>query len=146
MFAQAVTGQEECVETLLQQRASVCVRDIRGRTPLHLASACGHAGVLGTLLQSINTSHTHTNLTDSQGYTPLHWACYNGTTTHWKHMSASLFCLKLPQFSIHVCLPFFRLCSLTFLPGYDACVELLLDKEVFRTIKGNSFSPLHCAV
>lgn len=31
-------------------------------------------------------------------------------------------------------------------PGYDACVEVLLDQEVFRKIKGNSFSPLHCAV
>lgn len=30
--------------------------------------------------------------------------------------------------------------------GYDACVEVLLDQEVFKKIKGNSFSPLHCAV
>lgn len=25
-------------------------------------------------------------------------------------------------------------------------MEVLLDQEVFRKIKGNSFSPLHCAV
>lgn len=74
---QAATGQDECVEGLLQRGASVCVKDIRGRTPLHLASACGHVGVLGTLLQTTPPSLTH--LTDSQGYTPLHWACYNGT-------------------------------------------------------------------
>uniref|UniRef100_A0A3Q3LVJ4 Serine/threonine-protein phosphatase 6 regulatory ankyrin repeat subunit A-like n=1 Tax=Mastacembelus armatus TaxID=205130 RepID=A0A3Q3LVJ4_9TELE len=103
----AVTGQEECVEALLQRGASVCVRDIRGRTPLHLASSCGCVGVLGALLQATSSSHTNTHLTDNQGYTPLHWACYN---------------------------------------GYDACVEVLLDQEVFRKIKGNSFSPLHCAV
>uniref|UniRef100_A0A087X510 Uncharacterized protein n=1 Tax=Poecilia formosa TaxID=48698 RepID=A0A087X510_POEFO len=72
----AATGQDECVEALLQRGASVCVKDIRGRTPLHLASACGHVGVLGTLLQTTPPSLTH--LTDSQGYTPLHWACYNG--------------------------------------------------------------------
>lgn len=75
-FTQAVTGQEECVEALLQRGASVCVRDIQGRSPLHLASACGRVGVLGALLQATTTSHTH--LTDNQGYTPLHWACYNG--------------------------------------------------------------------
>lgn len=74
----AVTGQEECVEALLQRGASVCVRDIRGRSPLHLASACGRVGALGALLQTTNTSHTYTHLTDNQGYTPLHWACYNG--------------------------------------------------------------------
>lgn len=34
----------------------------------------------------------------------------------------------------------------SFLPGYDSCVEVLLDQEVFKQIKGNSFSPLHCAV
>lgn len=33
-----------------------------------------------------------------------------------------------------------------FLLGYDACVEVLLDHDVFKNIKGNSFSPLHCAV
>uniref|UniRef100_A0AAX7UI30 Ankyrin repeat domain 28b n=1 Tax=Astatotilapia calliptera TaxID=8154 RepID=A0AAX7UI30_ASTCA len=103
----AVTGQEECVEALLQRGASVSVKDIRGRSPLHLASASGRVGALGALLQATNTSHSHTNLTDSKGYTPLHWACYN---------------------------------------GYDACVEMLLDQEVFRKITGNSFSPLHCAV
>ncbi|XP_039478411.1 serine/threonine-protein phosphatase 6 regulatory ankyrin repeat subunit A-like [Oreochromis aureus] len=103
----AVTGQEECVEALLQRGASVSVKDIRGRSPLHLASASGRVGALGTLLQATSTSHSHTHLTDSKGYTPLHWACYN---------------------------------------GYDACVEVLLDQEVFRKITGNSFSPLHCAV
>lgn len=79
-LSQAVTGQEEIVEALLQRGASVCVRDIRGRSPVHLASACGRVGVLGALLQATTTpSHTQTHLTDNQGYTPLHWACYNGT-------------------------------------------------------------------
>lgn len=73
---QAVTGQEESVEALLQRGASVCVRDILGRSPLHLASACGRVGVLGALLQAGSNSLTH--LTDNQGYTPLHWACYYG--------------------------------------------------------------------
>lgn len=79
IFTQVVTGQEDCVEALLQRGANVCVRDIQGRSPLHLASACGRVAVLGALLQASSTSHTH--LTDNQGYTPLHWACYNGAET-----------------------------------------------------------------
>ncbi|CAL8361925.1 unnamed protein product [Arctogadus glacialis] len=74
----AVTGQKECVEALLQRGASVCVRDVRGRTPVHLAAACGRVGVLGVLLQAASSYHAPTQLTDNQGYTPLHWACYNG--------------------------------------------------------------------
>lgn len=71
------------MEALLQRGASVCVRDIRGRSPLHMASACGRVGALGALLQANATpSHTVTHLTDNQGYTPLHWACYNGMKTH----------------------------------------------------------------
>lgn len=67
------------MEALLQRGANVCVKDIQGRSPLHLASACGRVGALGALLQASSTSHAH--LTDNQGYTPLHWACYNGTRT-----------------------------------------------------------------
>lgn len=74
----AVTGQEECVEALLQRGGSVCVRDIRGRTPIHMAAACGRIGVLAALLQACSPPNTITHLTDNQGYTPLHWACYNG--------------------------------------------------------------------
>lgn len=91
-FTQAATGQEECVEALLQRGASICVRDIRGRSPLHLASACGRVGPLAALLQATNSSHTQTHLTDNQGYTPLHWACYNGTEALETHHFCS--CLK----------------------------------------------------
>lgn len=69
------------MEALLQRGASVCVRDTWGRSPLHLASACGRVGALGALLQATSASHIDTHLTDNQGYTPLHWACYNGTGT-----------------------------------------------------------------
>lgn len=77
-FIQAVTGHEECVEALLQHRASFMVRDCRGRSPVHLAAACGHVGVLGGLLHAAQSVETIPVITDNQGYTPLHWACYNG--------------------------------------------------------------------
>ena len=49
-------------------------RDCNGRTPLHFAAACGHVGILSTLLQAVG-SGVHM---DNHGYTPLHWACFNG--------------------------------------------------------------------
>ena len=75
---QAVTGHEECVEALLQHSANFLVRDCKGRTPIHLAAACGHTGVLGGLLHAAQSVETLPVLTDNQGYTPLHWSCYNG--------------------------------------------------------------------
>uniref|UniRef100_A0A3Q0SID9 Ankyrin repeat domain 28 n=1 Tax=Amphilophus citrinellus TaxID=61819 RepID=A0A3Q0SID9_AMPCI len=77
----AVTGHEECVEALLQHSANFLVRDCKGRTPIHLAAACGHIGVLGGLLHAAQSVETLPVLTDNQGYTPLHWACYNGHDT-----------------------------------------------------------------
>uniref|UniRef100_A0A672ZP70 Uncharacterized protein n=1 Tax=Sphaeramia orbicularis TaxID=375764 RepID=A0A672ZP70_9TELE len=77
----AVTGHEECVEALLQHSANFLVRDCKGRTPIHLAAACGHFGVLGSLLHAAQSVETLPVLTDNQGYTPLHWACYNGHDT-----------------------------------------------------------------
>lgn len=134
-----MTGQEECVEALLQRGASVCVKDMWGRSPLHLAAACGRVGAMGALLQAnTTTSHTNVHLTDNLGYTPLHWACYNGTDavicSEWIHN------IVFRSHSPPVSSGFF-----SFL-GYDACVEMLLDQEVFKKIKGNTFSPLHCAV
>uniref|UniRef100_A0A8C2Z2G7 Ankyrin repeat domain 28 n=1 Tax=Cyclopterus lumpus TaxID=8103 RepID=A0A8C2Z2G7_CYCLU len=77
----AVTGHEECVEALLQHSATFLVRDCKGRTPVHLSAACGHIGVLGGLLHAAQSVETLPVLTDNQGYTPLHWACYNGHDT-----------------------------------------------------------------
>lgn len=74
-----MTGHSECVEALLQHRANILTRDCKGRTPVHLAAACGHTGVLGGLLHAAQSVETLPVLTDNQGYTPLHWACYNGT-------------------------------------------------------------------
>lgn len=76
-----MTGHEECVEALLQHSANFLAQDCKGGTPIHLAAACGHIGVLGGLLHAAQSLETLPVLTDSQGYTPLHWACYNGTET-----------------------------------------------------------------
>uniref|UniRef100_A0A8C6KED5 Ankyrin repeat domain 28 n=1 Tax=Nothobranchius furzeri TaxID=105023 RepID=A0A8C6KED5_NOTFU len=77
----AVTGHEECVEALLQHSTNFLAQDCKGRTPIHLAAACGHIGVLGGLLHAAQSVETLPILTDREGYTPLHWACYNGHDT-----------------------------------------------------------------
>lgn len=68
-------GHEACVEALLQHGSSFLAQDSRGRSPLHLAAACGHVGVLRALLKIQKSVLV---LKDNCGYTPLHWACYNG--------------------------------------------------------------------
>ena len=50
------------------------LRDCNGCTPLHMSAMCGHVGVFGSLLQTGGNSFS----IDRYGYTPLHWACYNG--------------------------------------------------------------------
>lgn len=60
---------------LTQYRLFSFGRDCNGRTPLHFAAACGHVGILNGLLQVVGGG-VHM---DNHGYTPLHWACFNGT-------------------------------------------------------------------
>ena len=64
------------VAPLIQSSLFSFVRDCNGRTPLHFAAACGHVGILNGLLQVVG-SGVHM---DNHGYTPLHWACFNGTS------------------------------------------------------------------
>jgi serine/threonine-protein phosphatase 6 regulatory ankyrin repeat subunit A len=41
---------------------------------MHFAAACGHVGILGCFLQVTGSGM----VLDDQGYSPLHWACFNG--------------------------------------------------------------------
>ena len=71
---QAANGHEECVDALLLKGADPLFRDVRGRTPLHMASMCGQVGVVGSLLQVLQGDLP----LDVSAYSPIHWACYNG--------------------------------------------------------------------
>lgn len=75
---QAVTGCEDCLAALLDHDAFVLCRDFKGRTPIHLASACGHTAVLRTLLQAALSTDPLDAGVDYSGYSPMHWASYTG--------------------------------------------------------------------
>ena len=49
-------------------------RDQYGRTPVHFAAACGHVAILESLLNANGSPVAP----DNSGYTPIHWAAYNG--------------------------------------------------------------------
>jgi len=75
---QAMLGSEDCVSALLEHGASALCRDSQGRTPLHLATSCGHTKLLNTLLKTAKKADPLDSMLDFRGYTPTHWAAYHG--------------------------------------------------------------------
>ena len=67
---------ENCPISLVYLRivCLVFVRDFCGRTPVHFAASCGHLSIVELLLQFGGSPSTP----DKHGYTPIHWAAYNG--------------------------------------------------------------------
>lgn len=82
---QAALGGGECVCALLAHGAQALCRDVRGRTPLHLAASRGHRELLGLLLAAALHADPLDSLLDYSGYTPSHWAAYNGKHVHTRH-------------------------------------------------------------
>lgn len=63
---------------LLEHGAQSLCRDVRGRTPLHLAASRGHRELLGLMLAATLHADPLDSLLDYSGYTPAHWAAYHG--------------------------------------------------------------------
>lgn len=83
LLFQAVVGGEACVSALLVHGAFILCRDFHGRSPLHLAASCGHAGILRLLLEAAALSDPLDSLLDYSGYTPAHLAAYHGKNTYY---------------------------------------------------------------
>uniref|UniRef100_A0A8C7MWV7 Ankyrin repeat domain 52 n=1 Tax=Oncorhynchus kisutch TaxID=8019 RepID=A0A8C7MWV7_ONCKI len=139
--ADAAMGCEDCVSALLEHGASALCRESRGRTPLHLASSCGHMELLRSLLQGATSTDPLDSLLDYSGYTPAHWAAYHG------HEDCLDVFLDHKPFSIQEGNPFTPLhCAL--INGHDGAAELLVETVGtqmvnIRDAKGRT--PLHAA-
>ncbi|XP_043546920.1 serine/threonine-protein phosphatase 6 regulatory ankyrin repeat subunit A-like, partial [Chiloscyllium plagiosum] len=137
----AVTGHEECVEALLQHNANFLIRDCKGRTSLHLAAACGHVGVLGALLQAASSMDIVPTVSDNHGYTPLHWACYNGHDTCVELLLEQEVFQKLDGNS-------FNPLHCAVINDNEGSAEMLIDvlgASIVNSTDGKGRTPLHAA-
>lgn len=78
LFRGAAFGQEACVHVLLEMHVSTTKRDVYGQTAFHIAAKCGQVGVLRILLDMLENPASVHDLIDRNGFTPLHWAAYEG--------------------------------------------------------------------
>ena len=146
-----MTGCEDCLAALLDHDAFVLCRDFKGRTPIHLASACGHTAVLRTLLQAALSTDPLDAGVDYSGYSPMHWASYTGTCGAFDRHGAvgglEVDCRAKSRSGSVGLLVFLTLITLSSsCPGHEDCLELLLEHSPFSYLEGNPFTPLHCAV
>ncbi|XP_037120503.1 serine/threonine-protein phosphatase 6 regulatory ankyrin repeat subunit A isoform X3 [Syngnathus acus] len=135
-----LNGHTECVYSLLSQGANVQVQDCWGRTALHRGAVTGQEECVEALLQRGASACVK----DIRGLSPLHLASACGRVGVLGAMlqAPGTSNALLQQTDNKGYTPLHWACY----SGCDACVELLLEQEAFRKIKGNTFSPLHCAV
>uniref|UniRef100_A0A8B9RJM5 Ankyrin repeat domain 52 n=1 Tax=Astyanax mexicanus TaxID=7994 RepID=A0A8B9RJM5_ASTMX len=137
----AVVGSEDCVSALLEHEASGLCRDVRGKSPLHLAASCGHGEVLRLLLQAAAQSDPLDSLLDYSGYTPAHWAAYHGEDDCLEVI------LEHKPLSIQEGNSFTPLhCAL--MNGHDAAAELMVEtmgSEIINLRDAKGRTPLHAA-
>jgi ankyrin repeat protein len=70
-------GYSECVQYLLEKKASALKQDNAGGTVLHHAIEKGHTSVLETMLQHGIDIYSAIEIADNAGRTPLFEACEN---------------------------------------------------------------------
>ncbi|KAK4443092.1 ankyrin repeat-containing domain protein, partial [Podospora aff. communis PSN243] len=78
LYYAAKNGHAYTVQFLLLCDASLRSGDHHGRTPIHVASICGHAAVLKSIIRSGDCTALDINRQDSFGATPLHCAVKSG--------------------------------------------------------------------
>lgn len=86
LFRAVTLGQHATVQLLLVEGAKVALRDVNGKTVLHLAAACGNFECLRAVYGKM--SEEEVKILDNNGCGVLHWACYTGRLLgHNKHFS-----------------------------------------------------------
>lgn len=72
-------GQDELVKLLLDRKAKVEQRNARGETAIMMAAFRGH-------LETVKLLHTRGASLQGPGWTPLHYAAFNGSTPVVKYL------------------------------------------------------------
>jgi len=76
LICAATTGQLACMKCLVENKADIVGRDVRGRTPMHMSCSNGHADAVRYLYKAkAGISHI-----DTSGGTCLHTAAKNNAT------------------------------------------------------------------
>ena len=71
----------EMVKLFLQSGVNALQRCSSGKTVLHLAATLSNTEIFGCLVENLKQNHiSYEQLTDNEGFNPLHYACYNGNT------------------------------------------------------------------
>lgn len=73
-----VINCEVIIRILLEEGANIAIKNVRGRTPLHLAAEKGHEGAVRLLMEHGATADQAAGFLDRAGNTPLHSAAKNG--------------------------------------------------------------------
>ncbi|KAJ8984032.1 hypothetical protein NQ317_012256 [Molorchus minor] len=134
----AVSGNHiECVQALLKCGADPNIVDTDNHSCLFRAVVNGQNSVVQLLL----SSNAEVHATDVNGKTVLHLAAACGHLVCMQmilgYMTVETAALKDNQ----QCTALHWACY----NGHAHCVEYLLEKNIFKELEGNSFSPVHCA-
>ncbi|KAG8515619.1 Serine/threonine-protein phosphatase 6 regulatory ankyrin repeat subunit B, partial [Galemys pyrenaicus] len=136
----AFKGHTECVEALVNQGASIFVKDnVTKRTPLHASVINGHTLCLRLLLEIADNPEA-VDVKDAKGQTPLMLAVAYG------HIDAVSLLLEkeanVDAVDIMGCTALHR----GIITGHEECVQMLLEQEVSILCKdARGRTPLHYA-
>uniref|UniRef100_A0A7N6BGH6 Ankyrin repeat domain 52 n=1 Tax=Anabas testudineus TaxID=64144 RepID=A0A7N6BGH6_ANATE len=169
---QAYYGHCEALCLLCETLVSLDVRDIEGRTALHLAARRGFVSCVEVLLkhQASYTLKEHKHkwtalhavlgsedcvsallehgasalCRDSQGRTPLHLAASRG---HAKLLHSLIkAALKADPLDSLLDHRGYTPTHWASYQGHEGCLKILLENKLFSNQEGNLFTPLHCAL
>ncbi|KAJ8926301.1 hypothetical protein NQ314_021341 [Rhamnusium bicolor] len=136
-------GHAQCVHFLLRFGAKVALADsINNMTPVHYSAKNGHSQCLTLLLHNTEDQDV-VNMLDRQHRTALMLAV---SGNHIECVQTLLKCGADPNIvdtDEHSCL--FRAVLVIPNKWHANCVEYLLERNIFKELEGNSFSPVHCA-
>lgn len=115
----------EMVKLFLQSGVNALQRCSTGQTVLHLAATLANTEILDALVANLKQNNIgYDQLTDNEGFNPLHYACYNGNTETVRMLISSFAEKNTPVNSANK-ISYLHLAAYT---GSEECVRLVLDQ------------------